>query len=78
MRAQENLFQSTGAFRVSLPALDHFPIGVWSELMARHSRTSARGMMAYGDVLGHLSFRKQSRSIWVPLVGYGAKHRRFC
>src|SRR6266851_1802675 len=27
-----------GAFRVSLPALDHFPIGVWKKLVTRHSR----------------------------------------
>ncbi len=47
-----------GAFRVSLPALDHFPIGVWSKLVARHSRRPPRGIMAYGDAVGYLPFRE--------------------
>jgi GntR family transcriptional regulator/MocR family aminotransferase len=47
-----------GAFRVSLPALDHFPIGVWSKLVARHSRRPPRGFMAYGDAMGYLPFRE--------------------
>ncbi len=47
-----------GAFRVSLPALDHFPIGVWSKLVARHSRRPPRGIMAYGDAMGYLPFRE--------------------
>jgi GntR family transcriptional regulator/MocR family aminotransferase len=47
-----------GAFRVTLPALDHLPIGVWSKLVARHSRRSPRAVMAYGDAMGHLPFRE--------------------
>jgi GntR family transcriptional regulator / MocR family aminotransferase len=47
-----------GAFRVSLPALDHFPIGVWSKLVARHARRPPRGIMAYGDAMGYLPFRE--------------------
>ena len=47
-----------GAFRVSLPALDHFPIGIWSKLVARHSRRPPRGIMAYGDVMGYRPFRE--------------------
>ena len=47
-----------GAFRVSLPALDHFPIGVWSKLVARHSRRPPKGIMAYGDAMGYLPFRE--------------------
>jgi GntR family transcriptional regulator/MocR family aminotransferase len=46
-----------GAFRVSLPALDHFPISVWSKLVARHSRKPARGIMGYGDAMGYLPLR---------------------
>src|SRR5271165_2512985 len=34
----QSWLDNLGAFRVSLPALDHFPIGVWSKLVARHSR----------------------------------------
>jgi GntR family transcriptional regulator/MocR family aminotransferase len=47
-----------GAFRVSLPALDHFPIDVWSKLVARHSRKPPKGMMGYGDAMGYLPFRE--------------------
>lgn len=47
-----------GAFRVSLPALDHFPISIWSKLVARHSRSSTKSLMAYGDALGHLPLRE--------------------
>lgn len=47
-----------GAFRVSLPALDHFPVGVWSKLVARHSRTPSKEIMAYGDPMGHLPLRE--------------------
>ena len=47
-----------GAFRVSLPALDQFPIDVWSKLVARHSRSLSRVIMAYGDAMGYLPFRE--------------------
>ena len=47
-----------GAFRVSLPALEHFPIGIWSKLVARHSRRPPRGIMAYGGTMGYLPFRE--------------------
>jgi len=57
MSAQSWL-DNLGAFRVSLPALDHFPIGVWSKLVARHSRKPPRGIMAYGDAMGYLPFRE--------------------
>jgi GntR family transcriptional regulator/MocR family aminotransferase len=47
-----------GAFRVSLPALDGFPMGVWSKLMARHSRRPSTGIMAYGDAMGYQPLRE--------------------
>ncbi len=47
-----------GAFRVSLPALDHFPLGVWSKLVARHSRKPGRGIMGYSDAMGYLPLRE--------------------
>ncbi len=47
-----------GAFRVSLPALDHFPIGIWSKLVARHSRALHWQTMAYGDAMGYAPFRE--------------------
>lgn len=47
-----------GAFRVSLPALDQFPLSIWSKLVARHCRRPPRGIMAYGDAMGYLPFRQ--------------------
>lgn len=47
-----------GAFRVSLPALDHFPIGIWSKLVTRHSRGSTKSLMGYGDAMGYLPLRE--------------------
>src|ERR1700733_3001027 len=57
MHAQSWL-DNLSAFRVSLPALDHFPIGIWSKLVARHSRRPSKGIMAYGDAKGYLPFRE--------------------
>jgi GntR family transcriptional regulator/MocR family aminotransferase len=54
----QSWLDNLGAFRVSLPALDHFPIGVWSRLVSRHSRRPPRGIMAYGDAMGYLPFRE--------------------
>ena len=50
--------KNLGAFRVSLPALDHFPIDTWSRLVARHSRMESREKMAYGDAMGHVPLRE--------------------
>jgi GntR family transcriptional regulator/MocR family aminotransferase len=47
-----------GPFRVSLPALDHFPLGVWSKLVARHARKPAKGVMGYADAMGYLPLRE--------------------
>jgi GntR family transcriptional regulator/MocR family aminotransferase len=46
-----------GAFRVSLPALDHFPQKIWARLVARHARGMSIEMMAYGDPAGYLPLR---------------------
>jgi GntR family transcriptional regulator/MocR family aminotransferase len=46
------------AFRVSLPALEHFPSGVWSKLVNRHSRRPTRQLMAYGDAMGYMPLRE--------------------
>jgi GntR family transcriptional regulator / MocR family aminotransferase len=54
----EPWLHSLGPFRVSLPALDYFPINLWSKLVARHSRAQSRTIMAYGDGLGYLPFRE--------------------
>jgi GntR family transcriptional regulator / MocR family aminotransferase len=47
-----------GAFRVSQPALDHFPDHIWSKLLARHSRKPPAETMAYGDPKGYLPLRE--------------------
>ncbi len=54
----QSWLDNLGAFRVSLPALDHFPIGVWSKLVAQHSRRPAKGIMAYGGPMGYMPFRE--------------------
>jgi len=47
-----------GPFRVSLPALDHFPHQVWSRLVSRHAKNLSADLMAYGDPAGHLPLRE--------------------
>src|SRR6266478_5645088 len=47
-----------GPFSVSTPALDHFPFGVWSRLVIRHSRQPANELLAYSDSTGHPPFRE--------------------
>jgi GntR family transcriptional regulator / MocR family aminotransferase len=46
-----------GPFRVSLPALDHFPRRAWSRLISRHARRASIRDMAYGDPMGEPDFR---------------------
>lgn len=46
------------AFRVSLPALERFPSGIWSKLVNRHSRRPTRQLMAYGDAMGYMPLRE--------------------
>jgi GntR family transcriptional regulator / MocR family aminotransferase len=46
------------AFRVSLPALEHFPTAVWAKLVNRHSRRPTRQFMAYGDAMGYTPLRE--------------------
>jgi GntR family transcriptional regulator/MocR family aminotransferase len=47
-----------GAFRLSEPALDHFPFGAWSRLVARHARDTRRDAVNYGSSLGSLPLRR--------------------
>lgn len=49
---------SLTAFRVSLPALEHFPVDTWSRLVARHCRGASRGMLAYGESEGYKPLRE--------------------
>ena len=47
-----------GAFRMSEPALDHFPFRIWSRLVARHSRGIRPDALNYGSPMGALPFRQ--------------------
>ena len=50
--------ESLGAFRVSLPALDQFPLGIWAKLLARNARIAAPASMAYQGPMGYLPLRE--------------------
>ena len=47
-----------GAFRVSQPAVDRFPLQIWSGLVTRHGRNPRSSQMVYGDPLGYRPFRE--------------------
>jgi GntR family transcriptional regulator/MocR family aminotransferase len=55
--AAQNEKENLGAFRVSLPALDHFPQKIWARLVTRHARGMPTQLMAYGDPAGYLPLR---------------------
>ena len=56
---------SLGPFRMSLPALDACPHGLWDMLVARHAHALTHAQMAYGDPAG-----------WMPLRAAIAEHLR--
>ncbi|GLQ51342.1 PLP-dependent aminotransferase family protein [Dyella flava] len=47
-----------GAFRVGLPAIDHFPVTTWSKLLHQHARKPPIEQMVYGDPMGYLPLRE--------------------
>lgn len=49
LREPEPWLGGWGAFRVSQPAVEHFPVAVWSSLIARHSRNPLARLLSYGD-----------------------------
>ncbi len=55
---QEPWLQRSGAFRVSQVAIDHFPLQIWSGLVARHGRNPRASQMLYGDPMGDRRFRE--------------------
>ena len=57
-RKPQTWLLNLGAFRVGLPALDHFPVASWARLMKRHLRRSPGDSMAYGYSMGYLPFRE--------------------
>ncbi len=54
----QSWLDNLGPFRVSLPALEHFPIDVWSTLVHRHLRKQTLRLMAYNDAMGYLPLRE--------------------
>jgi GntR family transcriptional regulator/MocR family aminotransferase len=50
--------QGWGAFRVSQPAVDRFPLQIWSTLVARHSRNPRASLLHYGGPMGYAPFRE--------------------
>ncbi|HEX7251551.1 MAG TPA: PLP-dependent aminotransferase family protein [Thermoanaerobaculia bacterium] len=47
-----------GAFHVGEPPIDRFPIRIWSQLTARHSRKLAQAELHYGDSPGFAPLRE--------------------
>src|SRR5205823_9449610 len=47
-----------GPFRVSVPALDHFPHRIWGRLLWRYGKRQSNELMAYGDPAGHVPLRE--------------------
>ena len=47
-----------GPLRVGQPAIDEFPAGLWSRIVARRARSYPRRQMSYGDPMGLLPLRQ--------------------
>ena len=56
--APQTWANTQGAFRMGVPALDHFPVNTWSKLVNRHSRKPPIEQMIYGDPMGYLPLRE--------------------
>lgn len=56
--APQTWADNQGAFRIGLPALDHFPTMAWSKLINRHTRKPPIDHMVYGNPMGHLPLRE--------------------
>lgn len=59
MRASELVWlERLAASRFGTPALEHFPIDVWSRLVNRHIRRNSAQVMGYSDPMGFWPFRE--------------------
>jgi GntR family transcriptional regulator / MocR family aminotransferase len=56
--APQTWLDTQGAFRMGVPALDHFPMNTWSTLVNRHSRKPPMEQMIYGTPMGYLPLRE--------------------
>src|SRR5262245_21638487 len=50
--------QTPHAFEVGLPALDEFPVGIWSRLVVRRCRAGFAGLLSYDESTGSRSLRE--------------------
>ena len=50
--------RNRGAFNVGQPPVEHFPLKVWSSLVARHSRNPNPDLLHYGKPMGWLPLRE--------------------
>lgn len=57
-RAPEPWLAGFGAFRMSQPAIDAFPLEIWSRLVSRHSRNPRQNLFRYSDAMGALPCRE--------------------
>jgi GntR family transcriptional regulator/MocR family aminotransferase len=56
--APQTWADNQGAFRIGLPALDHFPSTAWSKLLNSHARNPPIGHLVYGSPMGYLPLRE--------------------
>jgi GntR family transcriptional regulator/MocR family aminotransferase len=57
-RSQTPWLQGWGPFGVGQVAADHFPVHIWSRLVARHSRSMDLQCLHYGDPMGCRALRE--------------------
>jgi GntR family transcriptional regulator / MocR family aminotransferase len=58
LREPEPWLGGRGPFRLSQPAVDHFPSQVWAGLVARHVRNPRASLLHYGEPMGYRPFRE--------------------
>jgi GntR family transcriptional regulator/MocR family aminotransferase len=59
----------TRPFSPGIPALDEFPIALWSRLMAQRWRDSSSGVLNYGDPAGYMPLREAIAAYLGPSRG---------
>jgi len=60
-------------FIPGIPALDEFPMSLWSRLVARHWRDESRGLLNYGPAAGYMPLREAIAAYLGPSRGVQCK-----
>jgi GntR family transcriptional regulator / MocR family aminotransferase len=60
-------------FIPGIPALDQFPMSLWSRLVARHWRDESRGLLNYGPAAGYMPLREAIAAYLGPSRGVQCK-----